>query len=163
MNDDSEHAQRQKQLAQYLLDIGTDVYQKVSILTVVSTHFMLTNFCTFSRSSDYIYLEYVKCFRGSNTDNILSIIYPGLERDNMQSAGYLAERAILTPKNDVVDRMNRNATARFPGDYVEYLSADSIVKCRQNYEACANPNSQAPVDHNNEVPVDSLNSLTPSS
>ncbi|KAG2216043.1 hypothetical protein INT45_007164 [Circinella minor] len=39
---------------------------------------------------------------------------------------YFAQRAILSPKNAVVDIINDVATDRFPGECREYLSADTV-------------------------------------
>nr|CAG8536686.1 12222_t:CDS:2 [Entrophospora candida] len=58
---------------------------------------------------------------------------------------YLVERAILAPKNDQVNAINDIIMTQFPGDAVEYLSADMVEE-------------QAEAEH--LYPVEFLNSLT---
>jgi hypothetical protein len=58
---------------------------------------------------------------------------------------YLCERAILTPKNVTVDKLNREILAQFPGEEVLCLSADTIG------------DTDDPTDYTTEY----LNDLTP--
>ncbi|XP_052626711.1 uncharacterized protein LOC111893441 [Lactuca sativa] len=49
-----------------------------------------------------------------------------LEKFNVTS--YFQERAILAPKNEVVQQINDRLLALFPGDELEYLSSDSLCQ-----------------------------------
>ena len=57
---------------------------------------------------------------------------------------FIPQRAILTPLNDNVDKINEVITEKFPGDGKTYLSADSV----------------ADKDMANTYPTDFLNSMT---
>ena len=57
---------------------------------------------------------------------------------------FVSHRAILTPLNDNVDKINEVIMAKFPGEGKTYLSADSV----------------ADEDMANTYPTDFLNSVT---
>ncbi|KAG2216227.1 hypothetical protein INT45_006933, partial [Circinella minor] len=77
-------------------------------------------------NSDYIFLDREQYIRGSNINNLLNVIYPNLDNHTTPDPQYFAQRAILSPKNAVVDIINDVATDRFPGECREYLSADTV-------------------------------------
>ncbi|XP_076949283.1 uncharacterized protein LOC143621878 [Bidens hawaiensis] len=57
--------------------------------------------------------------------DLIEFVYPSI-LDNFQRPNFFHERAILTPKNDVVHEINERLLSLFPGDEREYLSSDSI-------------------------------------
>jgi ATP-dependent DNA helicase PIF1 len=61
---------------------------------------------------------------------------------------YIKDRAILTTKNEDVDKINEQIIDIFPGDAQEFLSADSV----EDKDSV----------HQNLYPVEFLNTLTPS-
>ncbi|XP_052621302.1 uncharacterized protein LOC111898559 [Lactuca sativa] len=52
----------------------------------------------------------------------------GPNDENYSDINYFQERAILAPKNEVVQEINDRLLKKFPGDEVEYLSSDSICE-----------------------------------
>ncbi|XP_023741571.1 uncharacterized protein LOC111889660 [Lactuca sativa] len=59
--------------------------------------------------------------------SLIDFVYPSiLEKYN--NTNYFQERAILAPKNEVVQEINDRLLLKFPGDEVEYLSSDSICQ-----------------------------------
>ncbi|XP_023733202.1 uncharacterized protein LOC111881041 [Lactuca sativa] len=59
--------------------------------------------------------------------SLIDFVYPSiLEKYNNTS--YFQERAILSPKNEVVREINDCLLSKFPGNEVEYLSLDSICQ-----------------------------------
>lgn len=104
-----------------------------------------TNFHFIVRpNSDYIFLDRERCIRGSNINNLLNVIYPNLDNHTTPDPQYFAQRAILSPKNAVVDIINDVATDRFPGECREYLSADTV------------PGEE----YANQIPTEFLNTLS---
>lgn len=59
--------------------------------------------------------------------SIVQAIYPSLIQ-NYNNPAYLTERAILTPKNEVVHELNDIIMNMIPGESRTYLSSDSICK-----------------------------------
>ncbi|KAK1395111.1 ATP-dependent DNA helicase [Heracleum sosnowskyi] len=59
--------------------------------------------------------------------SIVEAIYPSLLK-NYNDPAYLTERAILTPKNEVVHDLNDIIMNVIPGESRTYLSSDSICK-----------------------------------
>ncbi|KAJ4800579.1 ATP-dependent DNA helicase PIF1 [Rhynchospora pubera] len=59
------------------------------------------------------------------TKSIIDATYPDLKSMYMD-ASYLRQRAIVTPKNDVVNSLNESVLDLIPGNKHVYLSADSI-------------------------------------
>lgn len=74
---------------------------------------------------------------------LIQAIFPKLET-HRRSAGYMINRAILTPKNDHVDRLNNELISMFPGDAQVFNNFD-----------------EADDEANANYVVDFLNSLTP--
>ncbi|KAK1362271.1 hypothetical protein POM88_046745 [Heracleum sosnowskyi] len=67
-----------------------------------------------------------------NTDGdpmkaMVEAIYPSLLQ-NYNNATYLKERAILTPKNEMVHELNDMIMNMIPGDSRTYLSSDTVCK-----------------------------------
>jgi ATP-dependent DNA helicase PIF1 len=60
--------------------------------------------------------------------DIIDEIYPKL-LDNIFTPGFFQNRAILAPTLEVVEKINDYVLALFPGEFKEYLSCDSILKC----------------------------------
>ncbi|CAH1412756.1 unnamed protein product [Lactuca virosa] len=57
--------------------------------------------------------------------SLIKFVYPSI-LEKYSSTDYFQERAILAPKNEVVQEINDRLLKKFPGDEVEYLSSDSI-------------------------------------
>jgi ATP-dependent DNA helicase PIF1 len=60
-------------------------------------------------------------------DSLASIVYSTYPSflDNMNDLSFFQERAILAPKNDIVDKINDYMLSLIPGDQKTYLSLDS--------------------------------------
>ncbi|KAK1352679.1 ATP-dependent DNA helicase [Heracleum sosnowskyi] len=58
---------------------------------------------------------------------IVDVVYPSL-LENYKNPAYLKERAILTPKNEMVDELNGYLMNVIPGEGRTYLSSDSVCK-----------------------------------
>jgi ATP-dependent DNA helicase PIF1 len=73
---------------------------------------------------------------GDKISCMVNAIYRYLESKYMDSK-YLRERGILTPTNDIADKINNYIVSLIPDCEKEYLSSDSILK---------GPNSHEPYD-----------------
>ncbi|MFS7972712.1 putative DNA helicase [Helianthus anomalus] len=62
--------------------------------------------------------------------DLINFVYPSIV-DNSKQPNFFQERAILAPKNDVVQEINDRLLSIFPGDEKEFLSSDSI--CQSEY------------------------------
>lgn len=80
---------------------------------------------------------------GNELDRLIQCIFPNLN-ENMADKDYITSRAILSTRNDWVDRINMKMISSFQGGEVEYHSFDSAVD-----------------DPNNYYPSEFLNTLTP--
>jgi hypothetical protein len=58
-------------------------------------------------------------------DDLVDFIYPHIGEMEI-TVEYLAQRAILAPRNIDVDELNDSILTRVPGEYREYRSADSV-------------------------------------
>jgi ATP-dependent DNA helicase PIF1 len=76
-------------------------------------------------------------------NKLIQDVFPSLE-EHVTSATYMSSRAILSTKNEHVDRLNAMMIERFPGEEKVYHSFDTIVDDPQNH-----------------FPIDFLNSITP--
>ena len=76
-------------------------------------------------------------------NKLIDDIFPSLE-EHATSVAYMSSRAILSTKNEHVDKLNTIMIERFPGEETFYHSFDTIVD-----------------DTNNHFPIDFLNSITP--
>ena len=79
-----------------------------------------------------------------DVDRLIEEIFPSLET-NMHNRDYITSRAILSTKNENVDKINMRFIDRFSGQEMVYHSFDVAVD-----------------DPNNNYPPEFLNSLTPS-
>nr|XP_017217380.1 PREDICTED: uncharacterized protein LOC108194955 [Daucus carota subsp. sativus] len=66
-------------------------------------------------------------YSGDPIKAIVNEIYGGLE-ERHSSIDYLRERAILTPLNEYVDKINREVLSRLPDTPAVYKSSDSVCK-----------------------------------
>ncbi len=78
-------------------------------------------------------------------DQLLDAVYPDIT-SGYSNVYFLANRAVLTPLNDDVDRINAVCVNSFPGVSQSFFSSDSVQDREQNLP----------------VPVEFLNTLTPS-
>jgi ATP-dependent DNA helicase PIF1 len=81
-----------------------------------------------------------------NLAGLLEGVYPNFVERHM-SSDWLRERAILAPRNDVVDKINKTVLAKVPGEEVVYESVDGTI----------DPDSTTVL-----FPTEFLNSLNPS-
>ena len=81
--------------------------------------------------------------KGTDLDTLIDNVFPGLDA-NMSDPNYITSRAILSTRNDCVDRVNIKMINRFHGDEMVYHSFDSAVDDPHNY-----------------YPSEFLNTLTP--
>lgn len=71
------------------------------------------------------------------SENKLSSIVDAIYKDlhvEYNNIGYLSERAILTPTNELADIINNHVVSLLPGTEKEYLSSDSIAKSTGPHE-----------------------------
>nr|KAJ0217457.1 hypothetical protein LSAT_V11C300151780 [Lactuca sativa] len=59
--------------------------------------------------------------------SLIEFVYPSI-LENFNDTSYFQERAILAPKNEVVQQINDRLLALFPGEEVEYLSSDTLCQ-----------------------------------
>jgi ATP-dependent DNA helicase PIF1 len=76
-------------------------------------------------------------------NKLIQDIFPSLE-EHATSATYMSSRAILSTKNEYVDKLNAMMIERFSGEEKIYHSFDTVVD-----------------DPSNHFPIDFLNSITP--
>ncbi|KAD4586201.1 hypothetical protein E3N88_23802 [Mikania micrantha] len=62
--------------------------------------------------------------------DLIDFVYPSI-LENFKKEGFFQERAILAPKNEVVQDINDRLLSIFPGEEKEYLSSDTI--CQSGY------------------------------
>ena len=60
---------------------------------------------------------------------LISKVFPHIE-DGYEDKYYAARRAILTPKNEYVDKINAHVMSLFPGKSFVYKSADTYCRGR---------------------------------
>ena len=77
-----------------------------------------------------------------NEKELIELIYPDII-NNSNNMEFLCNRAILTPKNADVDRINEFASLYFPGESKIYYSADSV--------ACPKQQSLYPTEFLNKI------------
>ncbi|XP_021986751.1 uncharacterized protein LOC110883256 [Helianthus annuus] len=63
-------------------------------------------------------------------ERLIQFVYPS-DLQRYMDRDYFSERAILTPKNEVVHEINDRLLELFPGEPTEYLSSDSICQTEQ--------------------------------
>ena len=81
--------------------------------------------------------------KASDLDTLISSIFPNLN-ENMLNKDYITSRAILSTRNDWVDKINMKMIGTFQGGEIEYHSFDAAVDDPRNY-----------------YPAEFLNTLTP--
>nr|KAJ0188926.1 hypothetical protein LSAT_V11C900458960 [Lactuca sativa] len=59
--------------------------------------------------------------------SLITFVYPSIV-ENANNPMFFQERAILAPKNEVVQEINNRLLKLFPGDEKEYLSSDSLCQ-----------------------------------
>ncbi|XP_024995918.1 uncharacterized protein LOC112529076 [Cynara cardunculus var. scolymus] len=64
---------------------------------------------------------------GNPIESVVEMIYPSL-LENCNCPSYITERAILTPKNDMVQELNTFIMDMLPGEGKIYLSSDTVCK-----------------------------------
>jgi len=69
---------------------------------------------------------------GNDLDRLIQCIFPNLN-ENMVDKDYITSRAILSTRNDWVDRINVKMIGSFQGGEVEYHSFDFAVDDPHNY------------------------------
>lgn len=116
-------AEQQAEFSDYLLRIGDN---------------RQPNF-TAGNHADFVELPADSCV--DSVDSLIQSVFPDLDNHDE-----MANRAILTPKNEDADNINLKIIDQFPGDARVYRSADSVVDAEDG----------------NVYPVEFLNSLTPS-
>ena len=82
-----------------------------------------------------------------NINDLINFVYSNFT--TYSNPQYLVERAILTPKNIDVNNVNTIIMDQFPGETVEYYSADTI-------EEQANPEHQYPTEFLNSLTIGGL-------
>ncbi|XP_021974889.1 ATP-dependent DNA helicase PIF1-like [Helianthus annuus] len=61
---------------------------------------------------------------------LIDFVYPSI-LENYKNPGFFSARAILAPKNEVVNEINDRLLSLFPGEEKEYLSSDSICQTEE--------------------------------
>lgn len=100
-----------KEFADWLLDIGEG---KVDTVNESSDVIQIPEDLLISPSLDPL-------------SDLISFVYPCI-LENFNTPNYFQERAILAPKNEVVQEINDRLLSMFPGDQMEYLSSDSVCQ-----------------------------------
>jgi ATP-dependent DNA helicase PIF1 len=62
---------------------------------------------------------------GGKLSDLIDFVYPNLN-ENSASVDFMVGRAILTPKNDDVERISTLIMDQYPGEFHTYPSADSV-------------------------------------
>ena len=88
-------------------------------------------------------IQMPKQFLVMTIDSLIDKVFPGIA-DGYEDRYFVARRAILTPKNDNVDKLNEIVMDKFPGQGKTYLSADTVDE----------------KDTENLYPTEFLNSIT---
>ena len=70
--------------------------------------------------------------KDSDLDTLIDNVFPNLGA-NMSDPNYITSRAILSTRNDCVDKVNLKMINRFQGDEMVYHSFDSAVDDPHNY------------------------------
>ena len=65
-------------------------------------------------------------FEGQELGDFVDAIYPDIA-SNFRDPEWLTQRAILAPKNEHVDEINREVLSRLPGDELTFISADETT------------------------------------
>jgi hypothetical protein len=76
-------------------------------------------------STNLVRLSPSMVLESGDVEELVDFIYPNIFHIHI-TVDYLANRAILAPRNIDVDALNDSILARLPGEYREYRSADSV-------------------------------------
>jgi ATP-dependent DNA helicase PIF1 len=90
-------------------------------------------------------------------DSLIDWVFPKLD-DNKADSNYITSRAILSTKNDCVDRINMKMINKFQGDERIYRSFDLAVDDPNDYYPSEFLNTLTPNDY---YPSEFLNTWTP--
>ena len=60
-------------------------------------------------------------------DELVDKVFPNIE-DGYSDKYWIGKRAILTPRNENVDKINEIIITKFPGQAKTYLSAESVAE-----------------------------------
>jgi hypothetical protein len=74
--------------------------------------------------SDTIILPEDIVLSSQDLNDLINFVYPDLSMHS--DPKYFVERGILTPTNEYVNSINTIIMNQFPGEAVEYLSADTV-------------------------------------
>ena len=66
----------------------------------------------------------------ANIDELVAFVFGELS-SNFNNASWVSSRAILCPRNELVDAMNNHVLDLFPGEVVTCLSVDSVAEIEQ--------------------------------
>ena len=77
-------------------------------------------------STSFIRLDDEMILQGSNISTLANAVYNNFQNPNDLDADTLVSKAILAPKNTQVSEINSVIMDQFPGEFVEYLSADKV-------------------------------------
>ncbi|KAL4562150.1 hypothetical protein LXL04_034344 [Taraxacum kok-saghyz] len=83
--------------------------------------------CTFLETTVAKENYHMCSYTGYNLGSLIDFVYPSF-LDNYKDPLYFQERAIITPKNEVVLEINDRHLSLFPGEEKEYLSSDSLCE-----------------------------------
>ncbi|XP_024992440.1 uncharacterized protein LOC112526384 [Cynara cardunculus var. scolymus] len=64
---------------------------------------------------------------------LIEFVYPSI-LENINNSTYFQERAILAPKNEVVQEINECLLSLFPGEENEYLSSDTLCESKKLHD-----------------------------
>jgi len=77
-------------------------------------------------ASGMIKLSSDLCVSVKTVRDMIQAVYPNVNQ-NYKNLEWLRERAILAPKNDDVNEINKEILAMLPGDVIEYKSVNTVV------------------------------------
>jgi ATP-dependent DNA helicase PIF1 len=107
------HVDAERNFAKWQLDIGYGKHTSETGTTTLPDHFKCTE---------------------NTISSLISMIYTGINQLPHPPDQYFAERTILTSRNNDVDDINEKMLSEFPGEEIEFLSADSIKGNEENGE-----------------------------
>jgi PIF1 helicase. len=79
----------------------------------------------------YILLSRTFCILLENYVDLIAQVYPDLKQ-NLNSDQWMCARAILAPRNDIVNSINNDIFKNVHGEMKEYLSIDTIMDAEQS-------------------------------
>ena len=116
LSEDDPDADRVKQFCEYLLPVGEGRIPAVEEL-----------------GSDWISLRNDMCLRaGATLDELIDMVYPNLKENMRDDPRFFADRAIMSPLNSEVDRINTIIQDRMEGTTRVLTSIDDCVDAEQS-------------------------------